>query len=100
MRRSSPNAEDRDQESCGFVLEAKDHCQWLSLQISSFHPVLPITGANIRFRLLEDIPRLYHDVRIQDVKAFICQLLSEMLTRDQSSGRQAVTDKVRRFCPG
>jgi hypothetical protein len=97
---SPSDAEDRDQESRSCILEAKDHCQWFSFKIGSFHPVLPLAGSDIRFRLLENVPFPQNKVRIQNVKAFICQLFSEMLTRDQSSGRQALTDKVRRFCPG
>jgi len=99
-RRSSPHAEDRYQEPCSFILKAKDHSQRLSFKVCSFDPVLLIAGANIRFRFLKDNSRSENVVSIQDVKAFICQLLSEMLTGDHSSGRQAVTDKIRRLCPG
>ena len=49
---------------------------------------------------MENIPGLKHAVCIQNVKAFICQLLSEMLPRNDSSSRQAVTNKIHRFCPG
>ena len=39
-------------------------------------------------------------MRIQDVKALICQLFSKMLPRNHSSSRQAVTNKRHRLSPG